>query len=176
MAEDLAFASATRLIELYRAKRVSPVEVAAETSRRLEMYEGAVNAFVLYDPETALAMARASEARWQKGEPLGLLDGVPVTIKDLFLTRGWPTLRGSTLIDRDQPWEEDAPPVARLRETGAVFLGKTTMPEFGWKALGDSPLSGITRNPWSLDHTPGGSSTGTAAAIAAGIGPIGLGT
>jgi aspartyl-tRNA(Asn)/glutamyl-tRNA(Gln) amidotransferase subunit A len=101
---------------------------------------------------------------------------VPVTVKDLFLTRGWPTLRGSTLTDRDQPWEEDAPPVARLRESGAVFLGKTTMPEYGWKALGDSPLSGITRNPWSLEHTPGGSSSGAAAAIAAGLGPLGLGT
>src|SRR3989442_732753 len=82
----------------------------------------------------------------------GLVDGVPTTIKDIVLTKGWPTLRGSLLSKRDQPWNEDAPAVARLREHGAVFLGKTTTPEFGWKALGDSPLTGITRNPWSLAH------------------------
>ncbi|HKX09692.1 MAG TPA: amidase, partial [Stellaceae bacterium] len=173
---DLSFLSATELVEKFRNKSLSPVEATAAILRRIERLEPKLNAFTLRDPEGALKAARASEARWQKGEPLGLLDGVPVTIKDLFLTRGWPTLRGSTLIDRDQPWEEDAPPVARLRETGAVFLGKTTMPEFGWKALGDSPLSGISRNPWNLEHTPGGSSTGAAAAIAAGLGPVGLGT
>ena len=126
--------------------------------------------------DSALTAAQAAETRWMKGAPMGLLDGVPVTIKDLFLTNGWPTLRGSPLVKRDQPWEEDAPPVARLREHGAVLLGKTTMPEFGWKALGDSPLTGITRNPWNLAHTPGGSSAGAAAALAAGIGPLALGT
>jgi len=173
---ELAFFSATQLIDGFAKKTLSPVDVIQAIERRIERLEPKLNAFVLRDPEGALKAARASEARWQKGEPLGLLDGVPVTIKDLFLTRGWPTLRGSTLIDRDQPWEEDAPPVARLRETGAVFLGKTTMPEFGWKALGDSPQSGITRNPWSLEHTPGGSSSGAAAALAAGLGPLGLGT
>jgi len=173
---ELAFLSATHLIDGFAKKTLSPVDVTQAILRRLERLEPKLNAFTLRNPEGALESARASEARWQKGEPVGLLDGVPVTIKDLFLTRGWPTLRGSTLIDRDQPWEEDAPPVARLRETGAVFLGKTTMPEFGWKALGDSPLSGITRNPWNLDCTPGGSSSGAAAAIAAGLGPIGLGT
>ena len=173
---ELAFFSATHLIDGFAKKSLSPVDVTQAILRRLERLEPKLNAFTLRDPEGALKAARASEARWQKGEPLGLLDGVPVTIKDLFLTRGWPTLRGSTLTDRDQPWEEDAPPVARLRETGAVFLGKTTMPEFGWKALGDSPLSGISRNPWNLEHTPGGSSTGAAAAIAAGLGPMGLGT
>src|SRR5215471_7360095 len=176
MAEDLAFASANRLIELYRAKRVSPVDVAAETLRRLEMYEGAVNAFVLYDPETALAMARASEARWQKGEPQGLLDGVPVALKDTLLTRGWPRLLGSRTIDPNQSWDEDAPVVARLRAEGAVFFGKTTPPEFGWKAVTDSPLTGITRNPWDLERTPGGSSGGSAAAVLAGISPLAVGT
>ncbi|MGH7125695.1 MAG: amidase [Stellaceae bacterium] len=173
---ELAFFSATHLTDGFARKTLSPVDVTEAILRRIERLEPKLNAFTLRDPEGALKAARASEARWQKGEPLGLLDGVPVTIKDLFLTRGWPTLRGSTLTDRDQPWEEDAPPVARLRESGAVFLGKTTMPEYGWKALGDSPLSGVTRNPWNLEHTPGGSSTGTAAAVAAGLGPIGLGT
>ncbi|HUH85461.1 MAG TPA: amidase [Stellaceae bacterium] len=172
----IAFLSATELLERYRRKTLSPVEVTETLLRRLDRLEPRLNAFVFVARESALAEARAAEARWAKGAPQGLLDGVPVTIKDLFLTRGWPTLRGSTLVKRDQPWEEDAPAVARLREQGAVLLGKTTMPEFGWKALGDSPLTGITRNPWSLAHTPGGSSSGGAAALAAGIGPLALGT
>ena len=173
---ELSFLSASRLIADFRKKALSPVEVTAATLRRMEVLEPKLNAFVLRDPEGAMAAARASEARWQKGAPLGLLDGVPATIKDLFLTRGWPTLRGSLLTKRDQPWDEDSPPVARLREAGAVILGKTTMPEFGWKALGDSPLTGITRNPWNLERTPGGSSSGAAAALAAGLGPLALGT
>ncbi len=173
---ELAYLSASELVEAYRRKSLSPVELAEAVLRRIERLEPKLNAFALRDPDGAMALARASEARWQKGQPMGPLDGVPVTIKDLFLTRGWPTLRGSTLIKRDQPWEEDAPPVARLRETGAVILGKTTMPEFGWKALGDSPLTGITRNPWNLEHTPGGSSSGAAAGLAAGLGPLALGT
>jgi aspartyl-tRNA(Asn)/glutamyl-tRNA(Gln) amidotransferase subunit A len=172
----IALLSATELLERYRRKTLSPVEVTETLLRRLDRLEPRLNAFVLVARESALAEARAAEARWAKGAPQGLLDGVPVTIKDLFLTRGWPTLRGSTLVKRERPWEEDAPAVARLREHGAVLLGKTTMPEFGWKALGDSPLTGITRNPWNLAHTPGGSSSGAAAALAAGIGPLALGT
>lgn len=173
---EIAFLTASELVEAYRRKTLSPVAVTEALLGRLDRLEPEINAFVLVARDSALAEARSAEARWAKGEPKGLLDGVPVTIKDLFLTRGWPTLRGSTLVKRDQQWEEDGPPVARLRETGAVLLGKTTMPEFGWKALGDSPLSGITRNPWSLAHTPGGSSAGAAAALAAGIGPLALGT
>src|ERR1700730_10227999 len=120
----------------------------------------------------AMLQSRESERRWQRGEAVGRLDGVPVTIKDLLPMRGFPTLRGSRLVDRDQNWSEDAAATARLREAGAVILGKTTTPEFGWKALGDSPLTGITRNPWDLSRTPGGSSAGAAAACAAGIGPL----
>src|SRR4051794_35535000 len=176
MGDDLAFTSAARLIELYRTKQISPVEVTAATLRRLETYEGAINAFVLYDPETALAMARASEARWQKGEPQGLLDGVPVALKDTLLTRGWPRLLGSRTIDPNQVWDEDAPVPRRLRANGAVFFGKTTTPEFGWKGVTDSPLSGVTRNPWNLERTPGGSSGGSGAAVLAGIGPLAVGT
>ena len=121
---------------------------------RLERYEGALNAFVLYDPDSAMAAARASEARWQRGEPQGLLDGVPVALKDTLLTRGWPRLVGSRTIDPNQPWTEDSPAVARLRDAGALFFGKTTTPEFGWKAVTDLPLSGITRNPWNLAAHP----------------------
>ena len=176
MADDTAFLPATRLLELYRAKALSPVAVISETLARLERYEGALNAFVMYDPESAIAAARASEARWQKGAPQGLLDGVPIALKDTLLTRGWPRLVGSRTIDPSQPWNEDAPVTARLREAGAVFFGKTTTPEFGWKGVTDSPLSGITRNPWNLERTPGGSSGGSAAAVLAGICPLAVGT
>ena len=173
---EIAFLTAGELVDAYRRRSLSPVEVTVALLRRLDRLEPQINAFALVARDSALAEARAAEARWMKGAPIGLLDGVPVTIKDLFLTRGWPTLRGSTLVQRDQAWDEDAPPVARLREHGAVLLGKTTMPEFGWKAVGDSPLTGVTRNPWNLAHTPGGSSAGAAAALAAGIGPLALGT
>jgi aspartyl-tRNA(Asn)/glutamyl-tRNA(Gln) amidotransferase subunit A len=176
MAEDIAYLPATELLELYRTKQLSPVEVMAETLRRLERYEAAVNAFVLYDPASAMAGARASEARWQRGEPQGLLDGVPMAIKDTQLTRGWPRRVGSRTIDPDQPWTEDAPSTARLRAQGAVFVGKTTTPEFGWKPTTDSPLTGVTRNPWNLERTTGGSSGGSAAALLAGICPVAVGT
>ena len=176
MADDIAFLPATRLIELYRAKTLSPAEVMAETLRRLEAYEGAFNAFVLYDPESATAAARASEARWQKGSPQGLLDGVPVAIKDTQLTRGWARRVGSRTVDANQAWTEDAPSTARLRAQGAVFFGKTTTPEFGWKPVTDSPLTGITRNPWDVSRTPGGSSGGSAVAVLAGICPLAVGT
>src|ERR1700680_1442524 len=123
MADDIAFLPATRLIELYRAKQLSPVEVVGVTLARLERYEGAINAFVLYDPESALAAARASEGRWRKGEPQGLRAGVPMALKDTLLTRGWPRRMGSRTIDPNQPWDEDAPAIARLRAAGAVFFG-----------------------------------------------------
>src|SRR5262249_38128165 len=130
----------------------------------------------MVDEESALAAARASEARWHRGEPAGPVDGVPATVKDILLTKGWSTLRGSKAVDPDQPWEEDAPTVARLRESGAVLLGKTTTPEFGWKGVTDSPLTGITRNPWDESRTPGGSSGGAAVAAACGMGALHLGT
>jgi aspartyl-tRNA(Asn)/glutamyl-tRNA(Gln) amidotransferase subunit A len=174
--DDLAFLSATELLRRYRNKELSPVEVVQSTLRRLEAYEAAVNAFVLYDPESALAAARASEARWQKGQPHGLLDGIPLAIKDTQLTRGWPRLVGSRTIDPNQKWTEDAPATARLRAENAVFFGKTTTPEFGWKPLTDSPLTGVTRNPWNLERTPGGSSGGSAVALLAGICPLAVGT
>src|SRR3954468_7828809 len=176
MTDDIAFLPATRLLELYRAKELSPVSVMKDTLARLERYEGALNAFVLYDPDSAMAAARDSEARWRRGEPRGLLDGVPVALKDTVLTKGWPRLVGSRTIDPNQEWREDSPVVARLREAGALFFGKTTTPEFGWKAVTDSPLSGITRNPWNLERTPGGSSGGSGAAVLAGICPLAVGT
>jgi aspartyl-tRNA(Asn)/glutamyl-tRNA(Gln) amidotransferase subunit A len=176
MADDIAFLSASRLLALYQDKQLSPVEVIEHTLRRLETYESAINAFVLYDPETALAMARGSEARWQKGERRGLLDGLPVALKDTVLTKGWPRLVGSRTINPKQSWGEDSPVTARLRSEGAVFFGKTTTPEFGWKPVTDSPLTGTTRNPWDVERTPGGSSGGSAAAVLAGVCPLAVGT
>src|SRR5207248_6668512 len=162
MTDEIAFASATGVLAQYRAKKLSPVEVMTETLRRLELYEGAVNAFVLYDPESALAEARRSEARWQMGEPQGLLDGVPVALKDTLATRGWPRLVGSRTIDPNQPWTEDSPAVQRLRAAGSVFFGKTTTPAVGWKQLYDSPPSVVSRNPWTLAGAPAGTIAGSA--------------
>ncbi len=174
--DDIAYASAVSLLDLYRRRELSPVEATRLILDRLDALQPKINAFCVVDREGGLAAARASEARWLRGEAVGRLDGVPVTIKDLILMRGFPTLRGSRLVERDQDWSEDAPATARLREAGAVIIGKTTTPEFGWKALGDSPLTGITRNPWDLSRTPGGSSAGAAAACAAGIGPLHVGS
>jgi aspartyl-tRNA(Asn)/glutamyl-tRNA(Gln) amidotransferase subunit A len=173
---DPAALSATELLRLYRARQLSPVEATRAVLARIERFDPVVNAFCLVDGDLALAAARASEARWQRGEPCGLVDGVPATIKDLILTEGWPTLRGSLAVARDQPWAEDAPATARLREQGAVLIGKTTTPEFGWKAVTDCALTGITRNPWNTSKTPGGSSGGAAVAAALGMGALHVGT
>ncbi|MEE1762406.1 amidase [Streptomyces sp. SP18BB07] len=173
---ELTALSAVRLVEGYRKGEFSPVEVARAVLERAERIQPAVNAFVRVDAEAALAQARESEGRWRRGEPAGAVDGVPVTVKDILLMRGGPTLKGSRTIAEQGSWDEDAPSVARLREHGAVFLGKTTTPEFGWKGVTDSPLSGVTRNPYDLSRTAGGSSGGAAAAVALGAGPLALGT
>ena len=169
MSTDLLKLSAVDLLQLYRTKRLSPVEVTRAVLQHIDTLNPVLNAFCFVAPD-AMAMAERSEARWVAGEPKGPLDGVPVSIKDILLTRGWPTLRGSKTVDPAGPWNDDAPAVARLRESGAVLLGKNTTPEFGWKGVTDSPLTGITRNPWNLQRRPGGSSGGGAAAVAAGMG------
>lgn len=174
--EEIHWLGATELVEAYRARRLSPVEVTRAILDRIARLNPSLNAFCLVDEAAALADARAAEARWRDGVPAGPLDGVPVSIKDLVYTRGWPTLRGSLTSDPAGPWDFDGPAVARLRETGAVLLGKTTTPEIGWRGSTDSPLTGITRNPWRLDVTPGGSSGGAVAAVAAGLGPLAVGT
>ena len=176
MSAELAFTSATELVRRYRAKQLSPVEVARAVLARIRELNPKLNAYCLVDEEGALAAARASEARWMQGAPLGCLDGVPASIKDLILTRGWPTLRGSKTVAAAGPWLEDGPAAARLRESGAVLLGKTCTPEFGWKGVTDSALTGVTRNPWNAERTPGGSSGGAAAQVAAGMGQLAVGT
>lgn len=173
---ELHWKPAAKLVKGYAKRKFSPVEVAQSCLAQIERHDKQLNAMVAVRPEEALAAARQSEARWMKGEPQGPVDGVPTLIKDLLLVRGWPTLRGSRTVAKDQTWDQDAPSVARLRECGAVFLGSTTTPEFGWKGVTDSPLTGITRNPWDATKTPGGSSGGSSAAAAAGYAPLTLGT
>jgi aspartyl-tRNA(Asn)/glutamyl-tRNA(Gln) amidotransferase subunit A len=168
--------SAGELIEAYRSRRLSPVEVTQAALARIERLNPIYNAFVLVGHEQAMQAARSSEARWMKGAPAGLADGLPTTVKDLLLVKGWPTRRGSRTVDPNQPWEEDSASVARLREHGAVFLGKTTTPEFGWKGVTDSPLTGVTSNPWDMRMTPGGSSGGAAVAAACAMGVLHVGT
>jgi aspartyl-tRNA(Asn)/glutamyl-tRNA(Gln) amidotransferase subunit A len=173
---DLADCTALELLDLYRTRQASPLEATRAVLARIERWNPILRAFSFVAAEAALESARASELRWSRGEPSGALDGVPVSIKDLILTRGMPTLRGSRTVDPNQAWEVDAPAAARLREAGAVLLGKTTTPEFGCKGETNSPLTGISRNPWNPQKTPGGSSGGTAAAVAAGMGPLSVGT
>jgi aspartyl-tRNA(Asn)/glutamyl-tRNA(Gln) amidotransferase subunit A len=172
---DPALLSATELVAAYRAKKLSPVEATKATLARIERFNPVVNAFCHLDAEGALAAARASEARWMAGSPQGLADGVPVGVKDNILVAGMPARFGSRLTP-DKPQTIDSPAVARLREHGAVFLGKTAMPEYGWKATSDSPLTGITRNPWDTRMTTGGSSAGAVAATVLGMGALHLGT
>ncbi|MGW2566972.1 amidase [Streptomyces sp. NPDC001537] len=173
---DLTELTAVRIVEGYRKGEFSPEEVTRATLERAEQIQPEVNAFVRLLADEALAQARESTERWRRGEPKGLVDGVPTTVKDIILLRGSPTLKGSDTISEQGSWDEDAPSVARLREHGAVFIGKTTTPEFGWKGVTDSPRSGVTRNPYDPARTAGGSSGGAAAAVALGAGPLALGT
>ncbi len=168
------FQTAAALVESYRRGAVSPVEVADAHLARIAALDGALNAFVVVDEAGAREAATAAAARWAAGTPRSPMDGVPVTIKDIVAMAGFPVRSGSTTTS-DAPCVEDAPSVARLREAGAVILGKTTTSEFGWKGMTDSPLTGVTRNPWNLAHTPGGSSGGAGASLAAGIGTIAYG-
>ena len=176
----LADCPAHVLTALYRSGQATPLQATQAVLARIAQHNAQLNAFCLVGETQALAAAQASSLRWQQGQPLSALDGVPVSIKDLILVKGWPTLRGSHTVDRHQAWDVDAPVSARLREAGAVLLGKTATPEFGCKGETNSPAStpsgALTRNPWDLSKTPGGSSGGAAAAVAAGMGPIGIGT
>ncbi len=167
--------TAADLLRLYRRRALSPVEAVKDALARIARFNPVINAFILVDEAGALEAARASEARWAKGEPRGLVDGVPATVKDNVWLKGFPCRKGSATTDTN-PMAEDAPAVARLREQGAVILGKTTLPEFGWIGACHSPLTGVTRNPWNLDRTTGGSSGGAAAAALLNLGWLHIGT
>ena len=177
--ENMVEVSNLTVVELgamYASGTVSPIEVVQASLEKADSFQH-LNMFVQPpNRHQALAEARELEARWQNKSPRGLLDGIPITIKDAIVVKGFPTLAGSKANDPALIATEDAPAVARAREEGAIILGKTTTPEFGWKGVTDSPLTGITRNPWDLSRTPGGSSGGSAAAVAAGVGHASIGT
>ncbi len=166
---------AVTLAREIRAKKISPVEVVDAVLRRIEALQPTVNAFITVTADEARAAARRAEAELMAGGVLGSLHGVPFSVKDLLFTKGVRTTMGS-FIFADQVPADDAVPVWRLRDAGAILIGKTTTPEFGHKPLTDSPLFGVTRNPWNLSRTAGGSSGGAAAAVATGQGPLALGT
>ena len=163
------------LLAAYRQRTLSPVEVTQAVLAHMERWEPHIRATYLLRPEHALAQARQSEARWQRGEPQGLLDGVPVTIKENIATQGDPTPLGTAAVPL-VPAAADAPPAARLREAGAVMVAKTTMPDYGMLSSGLSSFHALARNPWDLSKGPGGSSAGAGAAAAAGYGPLHIGT
>lgn len=167
--------SAQELITAYRSRTLSPVEVTQAVLAHMERWEPQLHASYLLRPEVALAQARASQARWLRGAPIGLLDGVPATVKENIATLGDPTPLGTKATDLIAA-SADAPPAARLREAGAVIVCKTTMPDYGMLSSGLSSFHALARNPWDLSKTPGGSSAGGGAAAAAGYGPLHIGT
>lgn len=172
MAEpDLCYMPATELIAAFSRRSLSPVEVTEAVLSRIEALEPVLNAFATPTPELALATARRAERAQMRGEAQGALGGIPVTIKDLTMTAGIPTQRGSRVYKGAIP-DEDAPIVTRLKQAGAVILGKTTTPEFGWMGVSRSPLTGITSNPWRPGFNAGASSAGAGAGAAAGYGPL----
>ena len=172
---DLTQASAAHLGKLYARGKASPVEMMNAVLKRAEHLNPRVNALSVIDASSALDAAKASEKRWKKGKPLSPLDGVPVSIKELVRVKGWPVSMGSKLTDKS-PADADAPVVARLREAGAIVFAQSTSSEYGHKPVTDSPLHGLTRNPWNIERTPGGSSGGAGAAVASGMGPLAVGT
>ena len=167
--------SAVDLIEGFKASQFSPSEVLEDVLAHVAAWEPHIKALYAFDPDGARAVAKASTERWQKSEPMGPLDGVPVTIKDNIATKGVPVPLGAASM-KLVPAERDAPPAARLREAGAVIFSKTTMPDYGMLSSGLSSFHPLTRNPWDLSKNPGGSSSGAGAAAAAGYGPLHLGT
>src|SRR5581483_3174301 len=174
-ATDLCYTPATELARLIRTRAVSPVEVTRAVLERIERINPTLNAYCTVTADAATATARAAEEAVMRGDALGPLHGVPYSVKDLNFTKGVRTMGGSYIFEHRVP-TLDAPLVRRLKAAGGVMLGKTTSPEFGWKALGDWPLTGITRNPWNPGMTTGGSSAGAGAAAAAGLGPLAQGS
>lgn len=172
---DLADLPASALISAFREGRLSPVEVTEASLARIAAWDDKICATWALDPDGAMAAARAAEARWRGGTPQGPLDGVPVTVKENIATQGVPMPAGTAAVEASIA-PMDAPAAARLRESGAVILGKTTMPDFGMLSSGLSSFHRLARNPWNLALNPGGSSAGAAAATAAGYAPINLGT
>jgi aspartyl-tRNA(Asn)/glutamyl-tRNA(Gln) amidotransferase subunit A len=174
MSDELNWLSAREMARRFAKGELSPIDVLEATLAQLHTVNPALNAICLLDEAQGRRLAAESAERWHSGAPLGPLDGVPVAIKDTAHVAGWPTRIGSHATPA-VPSTEDTPGVARLREAGAVFFCKTSTPEFGWKSITHCPLTGITRNPWDVSRTPGGSSGGSAALVAAGVVPLATG-
>lgn len=174
--EDLLEMSASDLLLAYRSKSLSPVEVMRAVLDQISTHDDRINAFREVDEASCLHAASVSEQRWLRGGPCGALEGVPVSVKDMIATKGMSTLFGSRTVPEDHLRDVDAPAIELLRRAGAVVFGKTTTTEFGNKIVSDSPLTGITRNPWNPSLTSGGSSSGAGAALAARMGPLAVGT
>jgi aspartyl-tRNA(Asn)/glutamyl-tRNA(Gln) amidotransferase subunit A len=171
----LDYLSIKEIVGAYRTRELSPVDYVEHVLARIEQRNPQLNAFFFVDAIGARREAVESESRWKVGKPKGPLDGVPFSVKDGILTKGMPS-PGGILAKHDAPaGERDAPIVARLREAGAILIGKNTQPELASLAAGISGLYGVGRNPWDLSKTPGGSSSGSAAAIAADMGPLSIG-
>jgi aspartyl-tRNA(Asn)/glutamyl-tRNA(Gln) amidotransferase subunit A len=175
MSSDLDTMTAHELARRVARRDVSPVEVIRRALAQAEATQASLNAFCLIMPDQALAAARAAEAAVMRGDPLGPLHGIPFSAKDLIAVGGAPLAMGSRAMVGNVA-AADAPSVARAKAAGAILIGKTTTSEFGCKAVGDNPLNGLTRNPWNLAKTPGGSSAGAAASVAGGVTPFALGT
>ena len=172
---ELADMPATALAPAFASGALSPVDVIASVLARVEAHDHVLCATYAFDPDQARDAAHASETRWRRGMPLGPLDGVPVTIKEMIATKGVPVPMGTAAMDL-VPAPDDAPVSARLREAGAVIFAKTTAPDYGMLSSGLSSFHALTRNPWNTARTPGGSSSGAGAAAAAGYGPLHVGT
>jgi aspartyl-tRNA(Asn)/glutamyl-tRNA(Gln) amidotransferase subunit A len=175
MSVELWRMTAAQLRDGYRAKAFTPIEVLTSVEQRIAVSNPVINAIIAQNEAAALAQAQASTARWLSGRPLSAIDGVPLTIKDNLLLSGMPATWGSRLHKGFTPLEDELP-IARLRAAGAVFIGKTNVPEFTLQGYASNLLFGVTRNPHALDMTPGGSTGGGAAAVAAGLGPVAIGT
>ncbi|WP_111642123.1 amidase [Marinimicrobium alkaliphilum] len=176
MTREILRMTAVELRKRYEDRSLSPVDVTQAMLDQIERVDQHTNGFCLVDQETSLRYARESEQRYQRSEPHGLLDGVPVAVKDVFLTPMWPTRRGSKTVDPESTLNKSAPSVSALARNGYVPIGKTTTPELGWKGVTDNPIDGPTNNPWNPEKTAGGSSGGSGVAVALGMAPLALGT
>ncbi len=175
MSAEFDFMTAIELRRLVATRKVSPVDLTRRALEKAEATQASLNSFFILMPEKALSAAKVAEDAVMKGTPLGLLHGLPFSAKDLMAVAGERYASGSRTMVANVA-TVDAPAVERAKAAGAILIGKTTTSEFGCKPVGDSPLTGITRNPWNLAKTPGGSSAGAAASVAAGITPFALGT
>jgi aspartyl-tRNA(Asn)/glutamyl-tRNA(Gln) amidotransferase subunit A len=175
MSAEFDFMTATELRARIARREISPVDVTRRALEKAEATQASLNAFFVLMPAAAMASARDAEDAVMRGEPLGALHGIPISVKDLIAVGGVPFAYGSRAMANNVA-AADAPSVERVKSAGAIVIGKSTTCEFGCKAVGDSPLTGITRNPWNLAKTSGGSSAGAAASVAAGITPFALGT